>query len=39
MILGEEGDEALLGMVTLEILGLVLDPFKRTLRSATLRLA
>ena len=32
VILGEPGDEALLGMVTLEILGLVLDPFKRTLR-------
>ena len=39
VILGEEGDEALLGVVTLKILGLVLDPFKRTLRSATLRLA
>ena len=24
-------DEALLGVVTLEVLGLVLDPFKRTL--------
>ena len=32
VILGEPGDEALLGMVTLEVLGLVLDPFKRTLR-------
>jgi hypothetical protein len=29
--LGEPGDEALLGVVTLEILGLVLHPFKRTL--------
>jgi len=33
VILGEEGDEALLGVVTLEILGLVFDPFKRELRS------
>ena len=32
VILGEPGDEALLGMVTLEILGLVLNPFKRTLK-------
>jgi clan AA aspartic protease len=31
VILGEAGDEALLGAVTLEILGLVLNPFDRTL--------
>ncbi len=31
VILGEEGDEALLGVVTLEILGLVFNPFERTL--------
>jgi clan AA aspartic protease len=31
VILGEEGDEALLGAVTLENLGLVLNPFDRTL--------
>jgi len=31
VILGEEGDEALLGAVTLEILGLVFNPFSRTL--------
>ena len=31
VILGEEADEALLGVVTLEILGLVFNPFKRTL--------
>jgi clan AA aspartic protease len=31
VILGEEGDQALLGAVTLEILGLVLNPFDRTL--------
>ncbi len=32
VILGEPGDEALLGAVTLEILGLVLNPFSRTLQ-------
>lgn len=32
VILGEESDEALLGAVTLEILGLVLNPFDRTLQ-------
>lgn len=32
VILGEDSDEALLGVVTLEILGLIFDPFKRTLR-------
>lgn len=32
VILGEPGDEALLGVVTLEILGLVLNPFSRTLQ-------
>jgi hypothetical protein len=31
VILGEEDDEALWGVVTLEILGLVFKPFKRTL--------
>lgn len=32
VILGEPGDDqALLGVVTLEILGLVFDPFRRTL--------
>jgi clan AA aspartic protease len=31
VILGEERDEALLGIVTLEILGLVFNPFDRTL--------
>jgi len=39
VILGEPGDEALLGMVTLEIFALVLDPFKRTLRPMHMRLA
>lgn len=32
VILGEPGDEPLLGIVTLEILGLVLNPFTRTLQ-------
>ena len=32
VILGEEEDENLLGMVTLEIFGLILDPLKRELR-------
>ena len=31
VILGQKGDEALLGIITLEILGLVLNPFDRTL--------
>ncbi len=31
VILGEKNDEALLGVVTLEILGLVFNPFDRTL--------
>ena len=31
VVLGEAGDEALLGAVTLEILGLMLNPFDRTL--------
>ena len=31
VILGEPGDDALLGAVTLEVLGLVLNPFNRTL--------
>ncbi len=32
VVLGEPGDEALLGVVTLEILGLVLNPFNRELQ-------
>lgn len=31
VILGEESDTAILGVVTLEILGLVFNPFNRTL--------
>ncbi len=32
VILGEEGDQPLLGVITLEILGLVLNPFQRKLQ-------
>jgi len=32
VVLGEKEDENLLGIVTLEIFGLILDPFKRELR-------
>jgi predicted aspartyl protease len=39
VILGEPGDEPLLGAVTLEILGLMLDPLKRTLHAMRMRLA
>lgn len=39
IILGEADDEALLGVVTLEILGLILDPFKRTLKPMRMLLA
>jgi predicted aspartyl protease len=39
VILGESGDEPLLGVVTLEILGLVLNPFNRTLQPMRMLLA
>jgi len=39
VILGEAGDEPLVGIVTLEILGLVLNPFKRRLQPMRLMLA
>ncbi len=39
VILGEPGDEGLLGVVTLEILGLVFNPFSRTLHSMRMALA
>lgn len=39
VILGEPGDEALLGMVTLEELGVVLNPFTRTLQPMRMMLA
>ncbi len=39
VILGEPGDKALQGVVTLEILGLVLNPFNRTLQPMRMLLA
>lgn len=39
VILGAEGDEALLGAVTLEVLGLVLNPFNRRLQPMRMVLA
>lgn len=39
VVLGEPGDEALLGTVTLEILGLVLNPFTRQLQPMRMMLA
>lgn len=39
VVLGEDGDEALLGIITLENLGLVLNPFDRTLRPMRAMLA
>jgi len=39
VVLGEAQNAALLGTVTLENMGLVLDPFQRTLRPARLKLA
>ena len=36
--LSQPGDKPLLGALTLEILGLILDPFKRELRPMKLRL-
>lgn len=39
VILGETGDEPLLGAVTLEIMGVVLNPFNRTLQPMRMMLA
>ncbi len=39
VILGEPGDVALLGVVTLEILGLILNPFTRELQPMRMMLA
>jgi len=39
VILGEKGDQPLLGTLTLEALGLVLDPFKRELVPMKMMLA
>jgi predicted aspartyl protease len=38
IVLGQPGDDALLGVVTLQILGLVLNPFNRTLQPARLHM-
>jgi len=38
-VLGEPNDDPLLGTVTLESMGLVLNPFERTLRPMRMRLA
>jgi clan AA aspartic protease len=39
VILGEPGDDALLGIITLENLGLILNPFTRTLQPMRMILA
>ena len=39
VILGEPGDKALLGVVTLEELGLLFNPFSRTLQPMRMMLA
>jgi len=39
VIFGEQGDSTLLGIVTLEVLGFVLDPFRRELRPLPMMLA
>jgi len=39
VIVGEPGDEALLGVITLEELGLVLNPFTRELQPMRMMLA
>jgi len=39
VILGQPGDEALLGTITLEVLGFVLNPFTRTLQPVRMLLA
>jgi predicted aspartyl protease len=38
VIMGEPGDDPLLGVTTLEAFGLMLDPFRRELRSMPLPL-
>ena len=39
VVLGKPGDEALLGVVTLEELGLVFNPFQRSLQPARMMMA
>jgi predicted aspartyl protease len=38
VVLGKPGDAAILGILTLETLGLVLDPFRRELQPMRMRL-
>ena len=38
VVFGEEGDSALMGATTLEGFGFVLDPFRRELRPAVMRI-
>lgn len=38
VVLGDPGDEALLGAVTLEVFGLVLNPLRRTFQPMQMRL-
>lgn len=37
VLLGDAGDEPLLGVITLENLGLILNPYKRTLKPMQVR--
>lgn len=39
VVIGEKGDSALLGVITLENMGLMVDPFKRELRPMRLMLS
>src|SRR6266571_3368709 len=39
VVLGQSGDKALLGVVTLEELGLVFNPFERSLQPARMMMA
>ena len=39
VVLGEHGDAALLGVITLEMLGFIFYPFDRTIRPARMMLA
>lgn len=39
VVIGEKGDSALIGVITLENMGLMVDPFKRKLRPMRLMLA
>lgn len=39
VVFGEEGDSVLLGSISLEVLGFMLDPFKRELRPLPMMLA